>query len=189
MFLFVLGIAADMVFILSDLSRFLRLMPLILYWSGLTLLIAAANSVCVFLYTRNSRQLPSWEQAEYYGGSAGSAGDTNEKEVEISQDCSRSQSWWKSRGLSRASPGRTIDPLRKGSMQVFGEANKWEREAREGYENKPYLHKILDDTVTTQSRAIRLLQDRVVLLLVCWAGIISIVLTVGLLFVPEARLF
>lgn len=75
-------------------------------------------------------------------------------------------------------------------MQVFGEANNWEREARmEDYDNKPYLHKILVDTVTTQNRAIRLLQNRVVLLSVCWAGIISTVLTVGLLFVPEARLF
>lgn len=42
-----------------------------------------------------------------------------------------------------------------------GEANNWEREARTGCYN-----------MQTQNQAIRLLQNRVVLLSGCWAGII-----------------
>lgn len=84
------------------------------------------------------------------------------KRLELRKSIPGASGGEKGRGPSRASPGRhTIDPLRKGSMQVLGEANNWEREARTGcYDTQ------------TQNQAIRLLQNRVVLSSGCWAGII-----------------
>lgn len=186
-FLFLLGVAADVTFILSSLSRFFRLTALVLWWPGLTLLTTATQGVCVFLWMRTLRQLRPWEQVQYNGGIATlDDGDDNEHSERVNKKQPRS----KNHRLGRASSGHVIDPLRKGSMQTFGEANDWEREARmEGYGTKSLLHKILEGTVKTQNRAIRLLQDRVVLFSFCWAGAVSTILTVGSLFVPEVRLF
>lgn len=182
--LFLLGVAADVVLILSSLSRFSRLMSLVLWWPGLTFLFSATNGVCLFLYVRNLRQLRPWEQVQYGGGTA-KLDDGGEYDESRKQ--SRSQSRSKRRGAS-GSPD-VIDPLRKSSMQTFGEANNWEREARtEGYGTKPLLCKIMDETGMTQNKAIRLIQNRVVLLSFCWAGVVSMVLTTALLFIPSVRL-
>lgn len=193
-----LGVAVNITLILSSASRFFRLTSLVFWWSGLALLIIASKGICVFLYLRNLRQLRPWEQTQYTGEIEGSKDDENEDELsdddnkahESLPKYSKDQSWPRIRGPSSASAGYTIDPLRKASMQVFGKANDWERKARmEAYGTKPIRYKVLDETVTTKNRAIRLLQHRVVLLCFCWAGIMSTLLTVGLLFVPELGIF
>lgn len=185
-FVFLLGVAADVIFILSSLSRFFRLIALVLWWPGLTLLTAATQDVCVVLWTRNLRQLRPWEQVQHDQGIAklDDGGDDHEHSKGANLKQPRSERC----GSRRSSPGHVIDPLRKGSMQTFGEANDREREARmEGYKTKPFLHKILEETVRTQNRAVKLAQDRVVLLSFCWAGGISTVMMVGSVFVPEVR--
>lgn len=191
-FLFLLGVSADAAFILSSLSRFFRLISLALWWPGLTLLVAATKGICVFLYVRNLRQLRPWEQVPYTGGAAKSDDDGDDKE--LSNDGANKEAGEQTRSKGRWSSSvpadQIIDPLRKPSMQVFGEANDWEREARmEVYEAKPLRCKVLNETVKTQNRVVRLLQDRVVLMSVCWAGFISTLLMVGSLFVPEVHLF
>lgn len=183
MLVFLLGLAMDAVFILSSLSRFLRLVSFVLWWPGLVLFMAAAQGICVFLYARNLRQLRPWEQVQYSGRSSRMDDD------ELSEYGDE-----KGRSKSRGAPSRAaavIDPLRKGSMQTFGEANHWEREARmEPYcdGSKSLVYKIWEETVQTQNQTIRRLQHRIVLLSICWASVISTVLAVGLLFVPEVPL-
>lgn len=91
---------------------------------------------------------------------------------------------------SSRSGATAMDPRDKTSMQIFGDANRWEQEAQaEAYAAKSTGQKIWDYTVKTQNRHIRLLQDRTVLLGVCWGGALSATLTIALLWIPPVDLF
>jgi hypothetical protein len=59
--LVVLGLALDMVLVLSRLSPFLRVLCLALWWPGFTVLFAAATRLCVALHFLHQRQLRPWE--------------------------------------------------------------------------------------------------------------------------------
>lgn len=76
--------------------------------------------------------------------------------------------------------------LKPSSMQVLGSANCWEQQARaEAYAAKSMRQKIFDDAVKTQNRDVRILQDRAVLLALCWGGAISATLTIATLWIPS----
>lgn len=159
----------------------------------------------MFLYIQNLRQLWPWEQTQgaeitveedSIEWDEKKEGGFSDPEVKITQihsannDDRRNDPWLTDRTPSRASLGFSNDPLRKPSMQVFGGANRVEREARTAaYGTKSVWYKIWDDTVRTQSSAVRLLQNRIVILSVCWGGAISIILTVGSVFVPVLNIF
>ncbi len=53
--LILLGAGLDAFFILSRLSHFLRIICLILWWPGLTMLIAALKGMCIVLHFYNIR--------------------------------------------------------------------------------------------------------------------------------------
>lgn len=73
-------------------------------------------------------------------------------------------------------------------MQTFGGANKFEREAKwEGWRRRSTARKIWDDRLRVESRAIRLLQDRTMLLAVCLGGAVSSLLTVGSLWLSVGQ--
>lgn len=84
-------------------------------------------------------------------------------------------------------PAANLKPKHQASsMQVLGAANCWEQQARaEAYAAKSLRQKIWDDAVKTQNRDIRLLQDRTVLLAVCWGGALSAALTIATLWIPS----
>jgi len=60
--LVLLGIVIDVGLILSRQHHFLRILCLLFWWPGVTVLLAALRGVCVVLHWRYTRQLRPWEQ-------------------------------------------------------------------------------------------------------------------------------
>ncbi|KAK3683997.1 hypothetical protein B0T22DRAFT_538968 [Podospora appendiculata] len=61
-FLVLLGLGLDILLIFSGRSNFLRVICLIPWWPGLTILVAASRSLCIALHFLGVRQLRPWEQ-------------------------------------------------------------------------------------------------------------------------------
>lgn len=103
------------------------------------------------------------------------------------KDRRKAPSRMNSRRLSVVSSSTAVDdPAVKPSMQVLGAANHQEHELRaETYAAKSVRQKIWDGAVKTQNRDVRLLQDRTVLLAVCWSGALSAILTIATLWIPS----
>lgn len=69
-----LGVIISVLLLLPPIPIAWRAVNLILWWPGLTILIASVKGVCLFLHLRHLRQLRPWEQRqgrEDYGGSLG----------------------------------------------------------------------------------------------------------------------
>jgi hypothetical protein len=186
------GFLANQVLVLSNLSQFYRVLSIILWWPGFTSLIAAIQGMCVILQFRSLRQPRPWEQ-EQLVGDADADGDTHEGTTHTSPDDDRwgpKHAWHGAamRVTSRPSVRRNDDPLRKPSMQTFGPANKYRRRAFvKAYQSKSITRKIWDGAVHTRNRHIKMLQDRTLLLSICWGGAISSVLSVVSLFIPVMK--
>ncbi|KAK3321132.1 hypothetical protein B0T19DRAFT_259327 [Cercophora scortea] len=73
-FLVFLGLGLDILLILSGRSNFLRVICLIPWWPGLTVLIAASRSLCIALHCLGVRQLRPWEQEHLIDGGEGDHG-------------------------------------------------------------------------------------------------------------------
>lgn len=208
------GVFVDILLIMSSASPFWRVASLVVWWPGFTLLFAAIQGICLFLYAWNLQQLRPWEaRHNATGGGFASPDDHDgdglpvaEFKTHISSDNDRRRAPSRmaaavaavaaggsasSDAASRASTPLDAygDPIRKPSMQAFGPANRWERRARMGvYGASPTRQKIWDEAVRTQNRAARLLRDRSVLLAVCWGGALSGLLTVASLWIPGMNL-
>lgn len=84
-----------------------------------------------------------------------------------------------------SSSSSRVDPLRKASLQVFGPKNEFDTEPWvAGYKRKAWLRKVFDETVPVQSKALLMMQDRVVFSAFLWAGLVATGLTVVSLFIP-----
>ncbi|KAK5661040.1 hypothetical protein OQA88_12419 [Cercophora sp. LCS_1] len=159
------GLAVDIILILSRQSNFLRILCLVLWWPGLTILIAAWRRLCVVLHFHGERQLRPWELAE--------------DEVEEKRHVRKG---------SVSSLG--ADPLRKKSLQTFGPANEFDDEAWVGvYERQGWCERVMGETTGVRNGALRLVQDRTVFFAVLWGGLVASLLTVASLFVPKGDLF
>lgn len=199
--LILLGFILSLLLILSPASRFWRVASLFLWWPGFTVLIAAAQGLCLFLYVRNLRQFRPWESSTAEGRRSVQKMNHNTDDDDDDDDWSvgevrttitsdngrrKTPSRASSRKVSIVSSYTLTDPTRKASLQVLGEVNSQEREARvEAYAAKSLGEKIWDDAVKTQNRAVRLLEDRTVLLAVCCGGAAAAALTIGSLWIPS----
>lgn len=193
-----LGLIVSLLLILSPASRFWRVASLFLWWPAFTTLIAAAQGLCLVLYTRNLRQLRPWESTTADGRESVQQITHNDDDdddwsvgevktiITSDNDRRKTHSRASSRKVSIVSSYTLADQMRKASLQVLGEANSREHEARvKAYAAKSLSEKIWDDAVKTQNRAVRLLEDRTVLLAVCCGGAAAAALTIGSLWIPS----
>ncbi|CAN8103720.1 unnamed protein product [Discula destructiva] len=208
-----LGFAVSLVLILSRAPEFCRVISLILWWPGFTVLITSMRGICLVLYIRNLRQLRPWEHdddVEHNGSVAAEDKDdlsVSQVKTYICSDAHRHRRDRHARVSSYASD--TTDSSRSvtisisstttaaaaakdstAAMQTFGGSNAPECQARWArWLRKPMAERMWDGRARVQSTAVRLLQDRTVLLAVCWAGAVSSLLTVGSLWVPAGDMF
>lgn len=178
-----LGFVLTVLLILSGLPNFYRVASMVLWWPGITMLVAGTKGICLFLYVQNLRQPRPWEQLHQADGKDQDEEKNKGFEVDLESSDEKKR--------ERPSPGSvSLKPAHNGamlkpSMRVFGGANGLERKVRmEAYWAKPMRHKIWDDAVKTQNRTIRLLQDRTVLMAVWLGGGVSGALTVASLWIP-----
>ncbi|KAK1761471.1 hypothetical protein QBC47DRAFT_30020 [Echria macrotheca] len=206
--LILLGLALDTALILSRQSHFLRILCLLLWWPGLTVLLAACSRLCIFLHVHGTRQLRPWE---LFSGNdtllLPTEEDDNENERCLlnkkkhvrgssSRSSTRSSSSSSSSSPSHSRNNHSIssfvgaDPLRKPSLQTFGSRNDFADEPWVVLDKRrSVVSRIACATVPVQNTALRLLQDRTAFFAVLWGGLLASLLTVASLFVPAANLF
>lgn len=181
------GLALDVVFILSRANHFFRVACLAFWWPALAALFLALHGVCFVLYRRGARALRPWEQFPDVEADAkdGDAASVASFDTADAMEAGRS-----SVDSSRVATFSRVDPLRKASLQAFGPKNEAGREAWVGaYANKPAHRKIWEPTVPVRNKHLRLLQDRVVFRSIAYGGAVSALLTVVSIFIPSVGLF
>lgn len=193
-FLVVLGLSLDALLILSRQGAFLRTVCIILWWPGLTILIAACKRLCVILHFYGERQLRPWELFPLAPEEKATLSDNDDHSISSFKSfrkhtrCNTSLSSTSSSPLTSRSIGS--DPLRKSSLQPFGPRNDAESEQwAQQYRNQSLLQKLLGETTLVQNTALRLLQDRTVFFAIMWGGLTASALTAASLFVPMGNMF
>lgn len=196
-----IGLGLSLIFIMGPFSKFYRVVSLLFWWPSFTILFASFKGICFFLYIRNLRQLRPWEHKFDYEESEPDVDDdddfsVSEVKTHISSDNSRRRDKFTTRNMpsrisSRASVRSVTNSISTSysmAMQTFGGANKWECKSKwEAWQRRSTAMRIWDERVRVESREIRLLQDRTVVLAVCLGGALSALLTVGSLWLPGGR--
>ena len=196
-----LGTVVDILFMLSGLSRFLRILCLLLWWPGFTVSIAALRGLCIMLHFRNLRHVRPWEQFGDTEPDAAKEGpkaktlDGDSDDEDFSRDPEKGAAGGRdhrthARTNTKSSQTSAVDPLRKASLQTFGPENDYAREPWVRlYAAKSLWSRIFEATVPAQNRSLVLLQDRTIFFAVLWGGVLASTLTVASLFVPVVGIY
>ena len=168
----VAAVILSLLLVLSHASRWWRLFIFPLFFIGVDIGVAAYKGLCVIIHTNHHRALRPWEQFTE-GVSLTSFDGGPEEEASLSTDDMFNMT-------SRSRSCISLDP--------FGISNNYSHELWvEKYEQKPLFQKIFTKSVFVQEQAMRLLQDRIVKQSHAWALIISVVLTVLVMALPQAN--
>jgi hypothetical protein len=201
------GLAVCVTLILSHANRFVRILILLLWWPGITILVASWRGLSIMLYVRGLRDVRPWEQfgdkEEHISDGKNQKEDTEAsppptpKEEEV-PDFSRQNEHPDPLRSNRPTHGRTntatsfsrVDPLRKASMSTFGPANNpgteiWVKD----YSAKFLFRRVFEESVQSTNGSLQRLQERIVFLSVIVGGLTATSFTVAALFVPSAKLF
>ncbi len=194
--LVLLGLALDTVLILSRQTHYLRILCILLWWPGLTVLIAACKSLCVVLHFHGARQLRPWELFSDADQDLEQTTDddassiSNLKQKEKSPFYHHSRKDTQSSLSSSLNNNRGADPLRKTSLQTFGPKNDYSREPWVAtYRRTSIFQRIFGETAVVRNHALRLLQDRAIFFSILWGGLMASTLTAASLFAPRGNLF
>lgn len=163
--LLLLTLALGAFLILTDWSRFWRLVCAPLWFTAFCTMIASGSGVCMVLHLKHERQLRPWEQAT---------------------DLESSTLRGHMRKNTSESSLSYVDPLRKPSLRALGPKNEfWDEEWVRAYGKKWFFRRVFDGTTAVQDRRVRVLQDAVVAGSVLWGAVVAVLLTAGSMFVPE----
>ncbi|KAK1986263.1 hypothetical protein LZ30DRAFT_582432 [Colletotrichum cereale] len=168
--LLALGLALDVVLILSPVSRYYRLLSTPLLFAGLAVLVAALDGVSLSLYLARRRHIRPWEVAD--DPEAGTGAEKHQR-----------------RNATPKSVAGAVDPLRKQSLQTLGPANVFSGEEWvAAYERRRLWRLAFERTNVSQNRHLRILQHGVVAGAVLWATLTTVGLGVGSVFIPSSHI-
>jgi hypothetical protein len=186
-----LGLTLDALLILSRVNRFLRVLCVLLWWPGVTVMAAASGyGLCLFLHFKNLRQMRPWELTwdeteDASSSSSGKVGTTADRDDGFRKHSRKETAASTVTTLSCRGP----DPLRKPSLQTFGPKNEPDAETwRRLYAARSLYAKVFEETVSVQNQSLRVMQDRAVFLSVAWGGLVASLLAVASLFVPSGNM-
>lgn len=168
----VAAIILGVLLILSHTSRWWRFFVFPLFFVGFDIGVAAYKGLCVIIHTNHRRALRPWEQfSEDVSLTSFDGGP--EEEANVSTDDVFSMT-------SRTRSGVSLD--------TFGTSNSYSHELWvEQYKQKHLFQKVFTKSIWVQEQAIRLLQDKIVKQSHIWALIISVLLTVLVVALPQAN--
>jgi hypothetical protein len=171
--------------ILSRLNHFLRILCVVFWWPGVTVLAAAGRyGLCLLLHFRNVRQVRPWELT---------CNEAEDQQVKIdfihNGDFHKHARRETAASINTTFSSRGPDPLRKPSLQTFGPKNEPETEPwNRLYASRSLSAKICEETVAVQNQSLQLMQDRAVFLSLVWGGLVASMLAVVSLFVPSGNI-
>lgn len=167
-----IGFIIAMIFTLSSVSRWFRIIAAAGWWFGITNLIAASQGLCVLLHRRHTRNIRPWEMQE-----------THNRRGIFSVDIEASYHG----GDIEYSDTKSRWPVR---MDVFGPANNYLKEGWvERDQRKSVWSKIVDKKVRVEERGLRILQNRIVWHAEVWAVMITIPLTAAFVALPKGGFY
>lgn len=181
------------------------------WFLGFSFLLAGANGICLVLYVTHDRHLRPWEQFSNESSSTLGADSLSTTESGLAQkqwaafefedktsltagavppansNNSDVFSLSQSDTLSSSKHAKSGRPKARLAVEAFGTANSHGHEVWvEKYRTKMMVRKVFDRTVWVANEQVRIVQDRVALQALLWAGIVSIPLTVLFVAVPGA---
>lgn len=167
-----IGFIIAILFTLSSVSRYFRIIAAAEWWFGITNIIAASQGLCVLLYRRHTRNIRPWEMNE-----------ADSRRGRLSNDIEGSYHG----GDVEYSETRSRWPVK---IEVFGPDNNYLKESWiEKDQRKSVWSKIKDKKVRVEERGLRILQNRIVRQAEAWALIITIPLTAGFVGLPKGNFY
>lgn len=167
-----IGFIIAVLFTLSSVSRWFRIIAAAEWWFGITNIIAASQGLCVLLHRRHTRNIRPWEMNEADSRRGRSSNDIEGSYHGGDLEYSETQSRW---------------PVR---MEVFGPDNNYLKETWiEKDQRKSVWSKIKDKKVRVEETGLRILQNRIVMQAEAWALLITIPLTAGFVGLPKGNFY
>lgn len=171
----VLAVVVAVLCVLSNQSRWLRLLVFPLLLVGISIGIAAYRGLCVIIHTGHKRALRPWEQFGSSGLKPSKPTGNFDEEADLSSD-----------DIFPMTGSSTLRSSRTASLDTFGTANTFGHETWvSAYKKKPLLQKIFAKSVWVQDETIRVLQDRIVWQSYLAATMASIPLTAIVIALPK----
>ncbi|KAH8677318.1 hypothetical protein BX600DRAFT_122469 [Xylariales sp. PMI_506] len=200
-----MGFLLDLVLVLSNINRFVRIAAVPLWCTGISVLLAARHGICMVLHWSYRRSLRPWDQFSADGAESDckcnsdnadvdaddddAGAGTGDKEAHGDETAKQPKFRSKHRCESMAGISR-LDPLRKPSLQFLGPANDFADEPWvEIYRRKSLWAKALEPTIRTQDGYLKAEQDRILFKAAVLGVLGSILLGVGFIFIPSPELF
>lgn len=167
-----IGFIIAILFTLSSVSRWFRIIAAAEWWFGITNLIAAYQGLCVLLHRRHTRNIRPWEMDEIEHRRGRSSNDIEASYHGGDMEYSETKSRW---------------PVK---MEVFGPANNYLKESWiEKDQRKSVWSKIKDKKVRVEETGLRILQNRIVWQAEAWALMITIPLTAAFVALPKGNFY
>lgn len=167
-----IGFIIAILFTLSSLSRWFRIIAALEWWFGITNIIAAYQGLCVLLHRRHTRNIRPWEIDESHHERGHSGDDVEASYHGGNLEYSEAKSRW---------------PVR---MEVFGPANNYLKESWiEKDQRKSVWSKIKDKKVRVEETGLRILQNRIIWQAELWALMITIPLTTAFVALPQGQFY
>ncbi|KAL8903690.1 MAG: hypothetical protein Q9207_003759 [Kuettlingeria erythrocarpa] len=155
---------------LSRASRWFRILAALLWWFGITNLIAAYQGLCVLLLRRHTREVRPWETDGYGRNYALADEETDLRHSKILYEETKSR--W---------------PVK---MELFGPPNMAVNETwMDRYSMKSVFRKTFEKEVPTQDRGLHGMQNKIVRQAEAWAFIITIPFTIFFTALPKGNLY
>ncbi|KAL0941085.1 uncharacterized protein CTRU02_203848 [Colletotrichum truncatum] len=168
--LVVIGIALDIAFILSSISQYYRLLSTPFLFSGLAILVAALDGVSLSLHLSRRRHVRPWEVPDLETGTG-----ANKQHR---------------RAATAETVSGAVDPLRKPTLQTLGPENVFANEEWvTTYQSRWLWRRVFERSIVSKNKHLRILQDGVVASAALWAGLTTIGLGIGSIFIPAYNLF
>ncbi|KAI4232294.1 MAG: hypothetical protein L6R40_007440 [Gallowayella cf. fulva] len=166
----IVGFAIAIILTLSHASRWYRILAALVWWFGITNLIAAYQGLCVLLLRRHTREVRPWEineQGRRYGATDEEAALRHSKVL-----YEETKSRW---------------PVK---MELFGPPNTWDTKTwMDRYGMQSLFKKTFEKEVPTQEQGLHLMQNRIVRQAEAWALIITVPLTIFFTALPKGNLY
>jgi len=165
----IVGFVIAITLILSHASRYWRILAALVWWFGITNIIAASQGLCVLLHRMHSRQHHVWETAKH---------PVEEDEAMLLDD-----------DITRTAYENTAAKMPV-KMEVFGPPNTFTGERWvSAYERRAWYQKLFEKRIKVQDSGLASIQNKMIRQAEAWALIITVPLTVAFVAIPKGNLF
>ena len=186
----VFGFLIAFLLLFSLKPRWWRIFAALAWFIGFGFLLAGSNGICFVLYVTKDRHLRPWEQF-----SSSELTLNSPKSSQPKRHCGSDEE--SDQTTLAGSDSYSLSPSNRGenpkmsihfAIEAFGTANSYGHEVWvEKYRAKMMIRKIFDTRVWVQNEHLRLMQDKVALQSALWSLIVTVLLTILFVALPNGH--